>query len=110
MDGDGYDDTTVGCPYHQKNLGFVGIYSGSAEGVSNTPSRTIEDVGRIGWSAAKAGDPDGSGNIYMIAGEEFGGAYLYADPRRKIELPCCGIVPPCIDQESMPYFCSIYDR
>jgi hypothetical protein len=23
---------------------------------------------------AKAGDPDGSGNIYMIAGEEVGGA------------------------------------
>jgi hypothetical protein len=80
LDGDGYDDIAVGCPYHQENLGFVSIYSGSTEGISNTPSRTIDGVSQFGWSVAKAGDPDGSGKIYLIAGEEAGGAYLYAEP------------------------------
>jgi hypothetical protein len=85
LDGDGYDDIAVGCPYHQENLGFVGTYSGSTEGISDTPSRTIDGVSQFGWSVAEAGDPDDSGKVYLITGEEAGGAYLYAEPCRKIK-------------------------
>jgi hypothetical protein len=50
MDGDGY-------PYHQEDLEFVSIYSGSAEGISNIPSRTIDGISQFGWSVAKAEIP-----------------------------------------------------
>jgi hypothetical protein len=78
MNGDGYDDIAVGCPYHQNDLGFVAIYYGHPWGMSKTPSQTISGVSQFGWSVAKADDPMGTGKPSLIAGEEFGGAYLYA--------------------------------
>jgi hypothetical protein len=80
MNGDGYDDIAVGCPYHQNDLGFVAIYYGHPWGISKIPSRTITGVSQFGWSVAKADDPMGNGKPYLIAGEEFGASYLYALP------------------------------
>lgn len=78
MNGDGYDDIAVGCPYHQNDLGFVAIYYAHPWGFFKTPSQTITGVSQFGWSVAKADDPMGVGKPFLIAGEEFGGAYLYA--------------------------------
>jgi len=80
FDRNGHSDLAVGCPYSQDGDGFVAIYSGSAAGISNTPERTIAGVNNFGWSVSGAGDIKGTGQIYMVAGEEYGGSYLYATP------------------------------
>lgn len=91
---DGFDDVAVGCPYHQNSIGFAAIYAGGAKGIAATPLIVIQGVERdsyFGWSMAKGGDLKGNGDIFFIAGEEFGGAYLYGHSQ---SVPGCGIFSP----------------
>jgi hypothetical protein len=80
FDRDGLDDFAVGCPYSRAGDGFIAIYSGSAMDLSGTPARTIEGANSLGWSLTGAGDINGMGQVYLCAGEEYGGSYLFALP------------------------------
>lgn len=87
VDRDGYGDVAVGCPYGRGSDGFVAVYSGSAMGVGTMPSRIIEGVTELGWSLSGAGDLKGTGQDFLITGEEFGAAYLYALPCNPLFYP-----------------------
>jgi len=80
IDHNGYDDIAVGCPYGQNETGFLAIYSGSDTGISYSPLKIITGVNYFGWSISGAGDLNGLGQTFLLVGEEFGGAYLYALP------------------------------
>ncbi len=80
FDRDGNDDIAVGCPYSHSGTGFIATYSGSDDGLSDAPTQRIEGVGNFGWSLSPVGDLKGNSQPYLIAGEEFGAAYLYALP------------------------------
>ena len=71
---DGYDDIVIGCPYGH----YASIYNGSSDGVSNIPSLTLFESGWLGWSASHVGDMKGNGQNFIIVGEEFDNAHLYA--------------------------------
>lgn len=81
FDRDGLDDFAVGCPYGRAGDGFIAIYAGeSAADISGTPVRTIEGSDSFGWSLTGAGDIKGLGQVYLCAGEDYGGSYLFALP------------------------------
>jgi Putative metal-binding motif/FG-GAP-like repeat len=80
IDHNGYDDIAVGCPYGQDGLGFLAIYSGSATGINYSPIKIITGVNYFGWSISGVGDLNGLDQTFLLVGEEFGGAYLYALP------------------------------
>ena len=71
---DGFDDIVVGCPYGS----YASIYYGSPEGVSSEPSLILSGINQLGWSVSRVGDIKGNGQNFIIVGEEFGTAYLYA--------------------------------
>ncbi len=97
---DGFDDIAVGCPYHESNRGFVAVYPGGADGIAASPSQIIYgvrnfsyDINYFGWSLARGGDIKGNDQTFFIAGEEFGSAYLYGQPRP--DPGCGGPSPGC---------------
>ncbi|MCK5014252.1 MAG: FG-GAP repeat protein, partial [Candidatus Omnitrophica bacterium] len=71
---DGFDDIVVGCPYGS----YASIYYGSPEGVSSEPSLILSGINWLGWSVSRVGDIKGNGQNFIVVGEEFGTAYLYA--------------------------------
>ncbi len=73
---DGFDDIAIGCPYGN----FAAIYYGSAEGVADQPALIFSKPSSsyFGWSVSYVGDMKGNGQNFIIIGEEFGNAYLYA--------------------------------
>ncbi len=99
FNSDGYEDIAIGCPYHLEDNGFLTIYKGSSEGLANVPENIIEGVNQFGWSVAQAGDLNGDGQISLIAGEEFGGAYLYTGSNPITSMPGCGASAPGCDEK-----------
>ncbi|OEU56310.1 MAG: hypothetical protein BA868_09640 [Desulfobacterales bacterium C00003106] len=71
---DGIDDVVVGCPYD----GFAAIYYGTSGGATGSPDLFLEEDGEFGWAVSQGGDITGNGENFVIIGDEFGGAYLYA--------------------------------
>jgi len=67
VNGDGYDDVTIGAPFYTNNIseqGRVYIFLGGAGGLSNTPHRIIDGTGEndaMGWAVATAGDVNADG-------------------------------------------------
>lgn len=87
FNGDGFDDIIIGCPYGPFNntVGFAAVYAGGSNGISTTPLTILHESEYFGWSVSHAGDIRGSGQNFILVGEEFGGAYLYALPAVTIE-------------------------
>ena len=74
VDGDGYSDVLVGAPDYdggQVDEGRVWLYSGSATGLSASPTWTAEvdqDGAQFGGSLACAGDLNGDGYADVVVG------------------------------------------
>ncbi len=82
FNGDGFDDIIIGCPYGPitNTEGFAAVFTGGPDGISATPLTILHETEYFGWSVSHAGDIRGNGQNFILAGEEFGGAYLYALP------------------------------
>ena len=67
VNGDGFDDLIVGEPHHNNGIGVpsgaAAVYSGSAQGLSNTATWRItsNELPYFGWSVSSAGDVNGDG-------------------------------------------------
>ncbi len=79
---DGFEDIIIG----SSSILNPFIYFGESEGVAKKPSLTFTDVLSDGWSVSHAGDVKGNGQNFIIVGEEFGGAYLYALKRTNLDV------------------------
>ncbi len=91
VNGDGYSDVIVGAPDFTTNFNQEGrayAYLGSANGLAQAPSWTVEGDqanGSLGFSVSTAGDVNGDGYSDVIVGEVFsehgqlseGRAYVY---------------------------------
>jgi MYXO-CTERM domain-containing protein len=85
VNGDGYDDVLVGSSMHNSARGQVLLYLGSASGVSETPSVTLDgdqEGASFGVAVAGAGDVDADGYDDVLLGARgydmgAGRAYLY---------------------------------
>jgi hypothetical protein len=80
VNGDGYADVIVGVPYYdggQTNEGQARVYHGSATGLSDTLSwsveRNVAGGALYGWSVATAGDVNGDGYADVIVGAPYYG-------------------------------------
>lgn len=80
FNGDGFDDIIVGCPYAPATNGFAAVYTGGPDGIGATPLMILHESENFGWSVSHAGDILGNGQNFILVGEEFGDAYLYAFP------------------------------
>jgi hypothetical protein len=82
FNGDGFDDIIIGCPYGPVTNanGFAAVFTGGPEGIGATPLTILYESEYFGWSVSHAGDIRGNGQNFILVGEEFGGAYLYALP------------------------------
>jgi FG-GAP repeat/FG-GAP-like repeat len=73
VNGDGFSDVVVGTPFYsggQTNEGRVGVYLGSASGLSTSPSFTFSSNqadAELGYAVASAGDVNGDGFSDVIA-------------------------------------------
>ncbi len=79
---DGFEDIIIG----SSSILNPFIYYGASEGVAKKPSLTFTDVLSDGWSVSHAGDVKGNGQNFIIVGEKFGGAYLYALKRTNLDV------------------------
>ncbi|MEJ2367990.1 MAG: FG-GAP-like repeat-containing protein, partial [Acidobacteriota bacterium] len=85
VNGDGYADVIIGEPYKSDYTGEVYLYSGSATGLSSSPSWTAGGgtSSLFGRSVATAGDINGDGYADIIVGVPYnsgyasGGAVIY---------------------------------
>ena len=94
VNNDGFDDVIAGAPFHDNTFadeGAVFVYSGSAGGLSATPSWSAfggKDFAGLGETVASAGDVNGDGYSDVIAGapyyvsainvlESEGGSFVY---------------------------------
>ena len=75
LNGDGYSDIVVGCPYCDysglTNAGYAISFLGSAAGLNNgaySASHGDDDYGLFGYSVACAGDVDGNGLSDLVFG------------------------------------------
>jgi hypothetical protein len=82
FNGDGFDDIIIGCPYGPvtNTAGFAAVFAGGPGGIGATPLMILHESQYFGWSVSHAGDIRGNGQNFILVGEEFGGAYLYALP------------------------------
>jgi hypothetical protein len=78
FNGDGFDDMIIGCPYATATNGFAAVYTGGPDGIGTTPLTILQESEYFGWSVSRAGNIRGNGQTFILVGEEFGGAYLYA--------------------------------
>lgn len=87
FNGDGFDDIIIGCPYAPVNNteGFAAVFAGGPDGIGTTPLTILHESEYFGWSVSHAGDIRGNGQNFILVGEEFGGAFLYALPAVTIE-------------------------
>jgi len=88
VNGDGYDDVILGADRFERVL----VYTGSAAGLSSTPSWTETDVGDV---VASAGDVNGDGYDDVLVGEP---AFTHGQTREGRALAylgsLAGIQPP----------------
>ncbi len=69
---DGSNDVLVACPFGN----FTTLYNGPSDPIVKTPTFTFR--GPFAWSVSYAGNVKGNGQNFIILGEEFFGAYLFA--------------------------------
>jgi len=85
VNGDGYADVVVGAPFFGTDAaGAAWVFLGSAEGITATSAadahfflESDQDVAKLGWSVASAGDVNGDGFSDIIIG-----AYIYDHPEQ----------------------------
>lgn len=82
FNGDGFDDIIIGCPYGPvtDTEGFAAVFAGGPDGIGTTPLTILQESEYFGWSVSHVGDIRGNGQNFILVGEEFGGAFLYALP------------------------------
>lgn|GEM_PF-2629709 len=104
VDDDGYDDVAVGASGEELDAGRVLLYRGSATGLEDTPTMTLDaPVGILsfGSKVAAAGDVDGDGHLDLaVRGEDeadgTGRVFVYRggttglDASSEVELECSG--------------------
>jgi len=77
VNGDGYDDVLVGCPYWdngESDEGRAFLYLGSSTGLESTAVWTAEsnqNYADMGWSVASAGDVNADGYDDVVIGAPF---------------------------------------
>jgi hypothetical protein len=83
VNGDGFADAVIGAPYEDRLTGAVYVFTGSATGLSASPTVLAAGTGifpEFGFSVASAGDVNGDGFGDVIVGstsQSGGAAYLY---------------------------------